>query len=83
MRITNNIYNADRKIQMSNGNVPKQKNEMELGVFINHAGRLLVNHGYLREAINTKNTAYVENDTVKHILNEMWIGSEKQTVIET
>lgn len=81
MRITNNIYNADRKI--SKGNASTQTSEMELGAFINHAGRLLVNHGYLRAAINTKNTAYVENETVQNILNEMWIGSQKQTVIQT
>lgn len=83
MRITNNIYNADRKTQISKGYASPQTNEMELGAYTNHAGRLLVNHGYLRAAIDTKNIDYIENETVKNVLNEMWIGSQRQTVIQT
>ncbi|VDI32559.1 Hypothetical predicted protein [Mytilus galloprovincialis] len=51
--------------------------ENELGESINHAGRLLVNHGYLEDAIKTKNKAFLDNKTVTDILNKMWYGEEK------
>lgn len=38
---------------------------------------MLLNHGYLRDAIKTKNNAYLENDTVKKIVNTKWYGIEK------
>lgn len=31
----------------------------------------------MKDAINTKNNTYVESDTVKKILNEMWYGTNK------
>lgn len=50
---------------------------MELGDEINHAGRLLLNDGHLRDAIKTKNITYLENDKVKKIINKKWYGIEK------
>lgn len=44
---------------------------------VSHAGRLLLNHGYLRDAINTENNAYLESDTVKKILNKILYGTEE------
>ncbi|CAC5374192.1 MIB [Mytilus coruscus] len=49
----------------------------ELGESVNHAGRLLVNHGYLEDAIKTENKAFLDNKTVTDILNKMWYGEEK------
>ncbi|VDI25426.1 Hypothetical predicted protein, partial [Mytilus galloprovincialis] len=51
--------------------------ENELGESVNHAGRLLVNHGYLEDAIKTENKAFLDNKTVTDILNKMWYGEEK------
>ncbi|XP_052097396.1 transient receptor potential cation channel subfamily M member 2-like isoform X1 [Mytilus californianus] len=76
--IIRHIYDADvtkeRKKQMT---IKENKTEeRELGDAINHAGRLLLNHGYLMDAINIKNQNFVENDTVKKILKKMWYGTE-------
>ncbi|XP_052074324.1 uncharacterized protein LOC127712112 isoform X19 [Mytilus californianus] len=49
----------------------------ELSESVNHAGRLLVNHGYLEDAIKTENKAFLDNKTVTDILNKMWYGEEK------
>ncbi|CAG2256277.1 MIB [Mytilus edulis] len=51
--------------------------ENELDESVNHAGRLLVNHGYIEDAIRTKNKAFLDNKTVTEILNKMWYGEEK------
>ncbi|CAC5385236.1 MIB [Mytilus coruscus] len=55
----------------------EHKEEKKLGEHINHAGRLLVNHGYIEDAIKTHNKTFLDNSTVKNILNEMWYGTEK------
>ncbi|CAG2256782.1 TRPM2 [Mytilus edulis] len=51
--------------------------DTELGDNINHAGRLLLNHGYLRDAINTENNTFLKNDTVRKVLNKQWYGTEE------
>ncbi|XP_052074299.1 uncharacterized protein LOC127712112 isoform X1 [Mytilus californianus] len=51
--------------------------ENELDEAVNHAGRLLVNHGYLEDAIRTQNKAFLENKIVTDILHKMWYGEEK------
>ncbi|CAG2256278.1 TRPM2 [Mytilus edulis] len=51
--------------------------ENELDEAVNHAGRLLVNHGYLEDAIRTENKAFLENKIVTDILHKMWYGEEK------
>ncbi|CAG2225437.1 TRPM3 [Mytilus edulis] len=51
--------------------------EQQLADNVSHAGRLLLNHGYLRDAINTENNAYLESDTVKKILNKILYGTEE------
>ncbi|CAC5421436.1 unnamed protein product [Mytilus coruscus] len=51
--------------------------ENELDEAVNHAGRLLVNHGYLEDAIRTQNKAFLENQIVTDILHKMWYGEEK------
>lgn len=48
-----------------------------MGEHINHAGRLLLNHGYIEDAIKTHNKTFLDNTTVKDILNGMWYGTEK------
>lgn len=58
-------------------NESENEEEKELGEYINHAGRLLLNHGYIEDAIKTQNKTFLDNDTVKDILNEMWYGTEK------
>lgn len=53
---------------------------------LKHAERLLLNHGYLRDAINTENIAYLESGPVKKILRKTFYGKEKihrQTVSKT
>lgn len=99
--ITSCIDDADKKIDnteitANEGNKKDNKEEQSIlknteeeeqqqGDNINHAARLLLNHGYLKDAIITKNNTYVESDTVNNILNEMWYGTEKinrQTVSE-
>ncbi|CAC5374193.1 unnamed protein product [Mytilus coruscus] len=51
--------------------------ENELDKAVNHAGRLLVNHRYLEDAIRTQNKAFLENKIVTDILHKMWYGEEK------
>lgn len=55
----------------------KKEDEQKLDEEVNHAGRLLLNHGYLEDAIQTKNKAFLENKTVTDILNKMWYGVKK------
>ncbi|CAG2245996.1 unnamed protein product [Mytilus edulis] len=51
--------------------------ENELDEPVNHAGRLLVNHGYLEDAIRTQNKSFLENKIVTDILHKMWYGEEE------
>ncbi|XP_063448005.1 uncharacterized protein LOC134727554 [Mytilus trossulus] len=51
--------------------------ENELDEPVNHAGRLLVNHGYLEDAIRTQNKPFLENKIVTDILHKMWYGEEE------
>lgn len=44
---------------------------------LNHAERLLLNHGYLRDAIDTENNAYLESDTVRKIFRKTFYGTEE------
>ena len=44
-----------------------------------HTGRLLLNHGYLEDAIKTNNREFLDNPTVKSILNQMWYGEDTIT----
>ncbi|XP_052082915.1 uncharacterized protein LOC127720376 isoform X2 [Mytilus californianus] len=88
IRITSCIYEADKKKKDVSTKIrenklhnsdkdSEKKEEQELGDHINHAGRLLVNHGYIEDAIKTQNKTFLDNSTVKNILNEMWYGTEK------
>lgn len=88
IRITSCICVADRKTRENSMKIKdnklhdhdddsEHKEEKELGEHINHAGRLLVNHGYIEDAIKTQNKTFLDNSTVKNILNEMWYGTEK------
>ncbi|CAG2254562.1 TRPM3 [Mytilus edulis] len=88
IRITSCINEADKKkkdvsakIKESKFHSPKKdsenKEEQQLGEHIKHAGRLLVNHGYIEDAIKTQNKTFLDNSTVRNILNEMWYGTEK------
>lgn len=88
IRITSCINEADKKKKdisrkrkekkiQDHGNDSENEEEKELGEYINHAGRLLLNHGYIEDAIKTQNKTFLDNNTVKNILNEMWYGTEK------
>lgn len=51
--------------------------ETEVDENINHAERLLLNQGLLRDAISTDNKAFLKDETVKNILNNKWYGTEE------
>ncbi|XP_062599925.1 uncharacterized protein LOC134261510 [Saccostrea cucullata] len=80
-------YQALRSIrcmhETDNTSIKKKRNsgenhaEKELGEQIQHAGRLLLNHGCLTDAIKTRNKAFLENKIVKNILKQMWYGKKK------
>ncbi|VDI57294.1 Hypothetical predicted protein [Mytilus galloprovincialis] len=73
IRITSCIYDADKKIENTEFEaIEDNKKDKDEGEQQPHAARLLLNHGYHKDAINTKNNTYVESDTVKKILDEMW-----------
>lgn len=81
--ITSCIYEADN---IADNNIIKESKidsiekiteDTELGDNINHAGRLLLNHGYLRDAINTENNTFLKNDAVRKVLNKQWYGREE------
>ncbi|VDI79427.1 Hypothetical predicted protein [Mytilus galloprovincialis] len=71
IKITSYIYEDDKKNKKNNA-----KNEKKEADDNTHAERLLLNHGYLREAIYTENTTYLESDTVKKILTKSFYGTE-------
>ncbi|XP_052081241.1 uncharacterized protein LOC127719267 [Mytilus californianus] len=84
-RILKSIYETDKKTendkQKRNKLTGKEvesnsKEEMELGENINHAGRLLLNHGYIEDAIKTQNKTFLDNKEVRNIINKMWYGLE-------
>ncbi|VDI76113.1 Hypothetical predicted protein, partial [Mytilus galloprovincialis] len=92
IRITSCIDDADKKIENTeieayegNKKDPHERyiiketeeEEQQQEDNINHAARLLLNHGYLKDAIVTENNIYVECQTVNNILNEMWYGTER------
>ncbi|CAG2218205.1 TRPM2 [Mytilus edulis] len=84
IQITSHIYEAD-KIEKENSPVDavtcyKKANKCVKGKhseYIYHAGRLLLNHGYMRDAIDTGNMTYLENGTIKNILDKMWFGTKE------
>ncbi|CAC5426523.1 unnamed protein product [Mytilus coruscus] len=80
--ITSCIYEADKQsqndaIKFKEVGSEENKKERELGDCINHAGRLLLNHGYLKDAIDTQNHTFLENDTVRKILRKIFYGTER------
>ncbi|XP_063408793.1 uncharacterized protein LOC134692272 [Mytilus trossulus] len=86
--ITSYIYEEDKKKKNEikkkitdsperKENNERKKAEQQLADNVSHAGRLLLNHGYLRDAINTENNAYLESETVKKILNKILYGTEE------
>ncbi|CAC5409472.1 unnamed protein product [Mytilus coruscus] len=78
--ITQCIYDAESELEelKTNGtnNLYNEDVELELGYPVNHSGRLLLNHGYLEDAIKTENKTYLDNETVIKVLNKMWYGEE-------
>ncbi|XP_052082917.1 uncharacterized protein LOC127720378 [Mytilus californianus] len=81
--ITSCIYEEDKNAENNVaketeiGSIEKIAEDRELDDNINHAGRLLLNHGYLRDAINTQNNTFLKNDTVRKVLNKQWYGTEE------
>lgn len=74
IQITRCIYETEKKKE---DQISKEKNEKELGEPVGHAGRLLLNHGYLEGAITTENKTFIDNDTVRRIQSKMWYGEEE------
>ncbi|XP_062602906.1 transient receptor potential cation channel subfamily M member 2-like [Saccostrea cucullata] len=78
LRITSCIHENDTKVykkRYKEGN-DTDSNAKELGKRIDHAGRLLLNHGYLADAIKTENSVYLNDDIVKKVINQMWYKRE-------
>ena len=76
IRIISFTYDADRRrMEDFNSNISINGNDNDR--HIRHANRLLLNHGYLENASKTQNKEFLENNTVKHALNEMWFGSDE------
>ena len=74
--ITSYIYELDK-----NQTCREQEEENEIETLerrkpVLHSGRLLINHGYLEDSIKTKNKDFLDNDTIKAILNKVWYGEE-------
>lgn len=58
-------------------NKKKTSENMECREPGGHAGRLLINHGYLKDAIKTKSKTFLHHKTVIHILNKIWFGEDE------
>lgn len=81
IQITSCIYETESKKDKSKeqNTTNKEEVEKELEEPISHASRLLLNHGYLEDAIKTQNKTFLDNTTVNKILNKMWYGEENLT----
>ena len=84
IQITSCIYDADKKKEKDekdkkrkNTENENEEEEKELGNPIMQAGRLLLNHGYIEDAIKTQNKTFLDNSTINKILNKMWYGEEE------
>ncbi|XP_062600084.1 uncharacterized protein LOC134261688 [Saccostrea cucullata] len=78
LRITSCIHESDTKVykkRYKEGNDADMKTK-ELGKRNDHAGRLLLNHGYLSDAIKTENRVFLNDDIVKKVINQMWYKRE-------
>ncbi|VDI71795.1 Hypothetical predicted protein [Mytilus galloprovincialis] len=86
IQITSCIYEAEHKKEDSKSRGQTVSNnevvENELGEPIGHTSRLLLNHGYLENAIKTQNKTFLDNITVKKVLNKMWYGEEETSIIQ-
>jgi hypothetical protein len=74
LRITGGINEPDTK------GSTRHKEVRILGQPIDHAGRLLLNHGYLLDAIKTENSSYLNDEIVKKAINRMWYKQESLSV---
>ncbi|XP_055999756.1 transient receptor potential cation channel subfamily M member 2-like [Ostrea edulis] len=75
LRIISCIHDADNR-----STTKKSRDDGPLGDPDLHSGRLLLNHGYLKDAIKTENKTFLDNEVVKDILNEKWYGNNKLTI---
>ncbi|VDI79732.1 Hypothetical predicted protein, partial [Mytilus galloprovincialis] len=76
--ITSYIYEADKKNKSQKEKKgTKTCTDCSADKKWSHAERLLLNHGYLRDAINTENVAYLESGPVKKILRKTFYGKEE------
>ncbi|XP_056004039.1 transient receptor potential cation channel subfamily M member-like 2 isoform X2 [Ostrea edulis] len=71
LRITSCIHEADTK-----GNIKNKDGTKILEQRIDHAGRLLLNRGYLSDAIKTENSTYLNDEIVKKVISQMWYKHE-------
>lgn len=78
--ITGFIYEARALKKKPASNYDGGEVANELGEPVNHAGRLLLNHGYLEDAIKTQNKTFLDNKTVTKIITKMWFGEEKYSL---
>ncbi|XP_062576915.1 uncharacterized protein LOC134238822 [Saccostrea cucullata] len=80
LRILRCIHANDNAERPEDKHLKNAKGQKEVGEHVQHAGRLLLNHGYLTVIIKTKNTTVLGDKTVKDILNQMWYGKESLSI---
>ncbi|XP_062575810.1 transient-receptor-potential-like protein [Saccostrea cucullata] len=80
LRIMSCIHDADNRNNLKKNRDDGRFVEYLLGDPIIHSGRLLLNHGYLKDAIKTENNTFLENEVVKDVLNGMWYGKDRLTI---
>ncbi|XP_048739893.2 uncharacterized protein LOC125648693 isoform X2 [Ostrea edulis] len=80
LRIISCIHDADNRSTTKKSRDDGRFRELLLGDPVLHSGRLLLNHGYLKDAIKTENKTFLDNEVVKDILNEKWYGKTKLTL---
>ncbi|XP_056004040.1 uncharacterized protein LOC125661033 isoform X1 [Ostrea edulis] len=66
LRITSCLHEADADDRRKN------REGKVSGLRIDHAGKLLLNHGYLSSALKTENSAYLNDEIVKKVISQMW-----------
>jgi hypothetical protein len=66
LRITSCIHETDTDESIKTHSGKKSIQQMQ------HAGRLLLNHGYLEDALKTGNNAYLNDNIVKRVIQRMW-----------
>jgi hypothetical protein len=87
LRITSGIHETDTKNKKKKADLTSSTQQPQINTNIkisdervHHAGRLLLNNGYLSDAIKTRNSVYLNDDIVKKVINHMWYKQEDPTI---